>query len=124
MNNDELKNRYISLVSNEQVLANHLFKFSDQDWEYAKQFYNVVDYTPILNVGEPDEFNVKLVMDLDKDISEEYKSFNSLHKILEQYGPGDYQFGSSILSIRSQVLVNPSEKVSNPKFDKSLLTIK
>ena len=49
---------------------------------------------------------------------------SAIHRIIEQYDIGVYNYGEAQIDIRKKVLDNPPLKVINPKFDMSLLEIK
>lgn len=105
--------------------ANRLLNFTEQDWEESKKYYNQIDYSQIYFVGEPENYNAKIVVDLD---STEYNFLTQetlliLSHLIEQTEPGDYQSGNCIFSLKQKVDITPPFKVENPPFDMTLLTI-
>ena len=109
----------------DQDPANELYSFTKEDWEVSKKYYNQIDYSQIYFVGEPENYNAKIVVDLD---STEYNFLSQetllvLSDLIEQTEPGDYQSGNCIFSIKQKVDITPPFKVENPPFDMSLLTI-
>jgi len=60
---EEQKKAITSIFSNQHDPANELLGFSVEDWEYAKQFYNQVDFDSIYKVGRPEDYNVKVEAD-------------------------------------------------------------
>jgi hypothetical protein len=105
--------------------ANELLSFSQQDWEESKKYYNDIDYSQIYLLGEPENYNAKIVVDLD---SKEYdmltqETLLNLSHLIEQTEPGDYESGNCIISIKEAKDITPPFKVENPPFDMSLLTI-
>jgi hypothetical protein len=105
--------------------ANELLSFSQQDWEESKKYYNDIDYSQIYLLGEPENYNAKIVVDLD---SKEYdmltqETLLNLSHLIEQTEPGDYESGNCIISIKEVKDITPPFKVENPSFDMSLLTI-
>lgn len=119
------KNELIEAHQNQHEPANQLLNFTEQDWKKSSQYYNQIDYSEIYFVGDPDNYNAKIILDLD---SAEYNMLTqetllNLSHLIEQTDPGDYQSGNCIISIREAKDITPPFKVENPPFDMSLLTI-
>jgi GT2 family glycosyltransferase len=119
-------------VRNEHQYANHLLKFSEEDWNNAKKFYNQTDYESLVNVGEPETFNVKVVVDMTRDVNgitskDENIFLNNLgflSDIIAPCEPGMYELGCATFHVKNKVnLANSHIVVTNPPFDHSLLTI-
>lgn len=119
-------------VRNEHQYANHLLKFSEEDWNNAKKFYNQTDYESLVNVGEPKTFNIKVVVDTTRDtngltLKDENIFLNNLgflSDIIALYEPGMYELGCATFHVKNKVnLANSHIIVTNPPFDHSLLTI-
>lgn len=117
---------------NEHQFANSLLKFSEEDWNTAKKFYNQTDYETLVQVGQPSEFNIKLEVDMTRDskgtllkdgnVFLSYLGF--LSDMIASYDPGVYELGCAKFYIKEKV--NVAENyivVENPPFDYSLLTI-
>jgi len=118
----------LKIYETEHTIANQLLKFSDSDWENAKQFYNQTDYSAIYRIGEPDQYNIKVTLDIVKDVEQHGKTFldaiPNLAALLQDAEPDTYEVGGAIVDVRK--IVNTVEdhlKVINPPFDYSLLTI-
>jgi len=110
---------------NQHEPANRLLNFTEQDWQESSKYYNQIDYSKIYFVGEPENYNAKIVVDLD---STEYNFLTQetlliLSHLIEQTEPGDYQSGNCIFSLKQKVDITPPVKVENPPFDMTLLTI-
>lgn len=124
---EEEKNALLEIHQHEHTAANQLLKFSEQDWEYAKQFYNQVDYSERIHVGTPETFKIKVTLDPTKVESQADPFFNNvylLNDILCQEEEGVYQLGAATIEIREIVdLAENQIVVSNPPFDYSLLSI-
>jgi len=110
---------------NQHEPANRLLNFTEQDWQESSKYYNQIDYSKIYFVGEPENYNAKIVVDLD---STEYNFLTQetlliLSHLIEQTEPGDYQSGNCIFSLKQKVDITPPFKVENPPFDMTLLTI-
>jgi len=119
----EIKDQLLALHKTDHSFANQLLKFTDKDWENAKQFYNQIDYNKIYQVGEPESYNIKVEIDntsLDTFLS----GIASLSAILEEAEPGTYELGDVRINVENKVnLAETQITVTNPPFDHSLLTI-
>ena len=119
------KERFLSFYTREHNPANELLKFTDDDWEYAKQFYNQTDYSSKIKVGTPKDYKIKVTIDTAKLItSSVFENLPYLSDILLKVEPGTYTF--SCFEFEVVEVVNLAEKqivVTNPAFDYSLLTI-
>jgi glycosyltransferase involved in cell wall biosynthesis len=117
--------RLLQAHKNEHEPANRLLNFTEQDWQESSKYYNQIDYSQIYFAGEPENYNVKIIVDLD---STEYnfltqETLLNLSHLIQQTEHGDYESGNCILSIKEKVDITPPFKVENPPFDMSLLTI-
>jgi GT2 family glycosyltransferase len=130
--NQEFKDKVLELHKNDHTYANHLLKFGHDDWENAKRFYNQLDYENLIQVGEPQDFNVKVEVDMSRDEKgSPLKSFipfldylQFLSDLINPYDPGVYELECATFHVKNKVnLSNSHIVVTNPPFDHSLLTI-
>ena len=130
--NQEFKNKILELHKNDHAYANHLLKFGYDDWENAKRFYNQFDYESLIQVGEPQDFNVKVEVDMTRDEKgSPLKSFipflnylQFLSDLIDPYDPGVYELECATFHVKNKVnLGNSHIVVDNPPFDYSLLTV-
>lgn len=121
----EEKERVLGFYRREHNAANELLKFSDEDWEYAKQFYNQLDYDKVFQVGVPQEFNIMVTVDTKKTGSNFFfENINHLSDIIADPEPGIYELGIATVEVRKVVnLADNQVVVENPPFDYSLLNI-
>lgn len=130
--NQELKNKLLELHKGDHAYANHLLKFGHDDWEKAQHLYNQMDYENLIQVGEPQDFNVKVEVDMSRDEKGfavknfipflDYLQF--LSDLIDPYEPGKYELGCATFHVKNKVnLANNHIVVENPPFDYSLLTI-
>lgn len=125
---DETDRDYVlSRVSLEQDPANKLLGFSEPDWQIAAKFFNTVNYEQIYLVGEPEDYNIKVELDLSKN-PDQFDPFlqniTSLSHIIEPNDPGIYELGCAKILVNK--IINTTEgniQVKNPPFDYNLLTI-
>ena len=130
--NQQVKEQVIEAYRLEHTPANDLLNFSEEAWDKAKQFYNQVDYNKVFQVGEPQEYNIKVVVDMTRD--EHGRSLKDqnffkqniefLSDMFEQEEPGTYDVECATVEIKSKVnLAEANIVVTNPPFDHSLLII-
>lgn len=122
------ENQRQQLITNyqgEHFPANKLLNFTEEDWQDSKKYYNQIDYSSIYLVGEPENYNAKIELNLDSKEPDLLtgETLMNLGQLIEQTEPGDYEFGNCILSIKQAKEITPSFKVENPPFDMDLLTI-
>ena len=103
--------------------ANELLNFTKDQWQDAKKYYNETKISDKMMTGKPDDYNV-LVTLKGKPQAAFAEMTQAVHRIVEQYDIGNYNYGEAQIDIRKKVLDNPPLKVINPKFDMSLLEIK
>jgi GT2 family glycosyltransferase len=116
---------------NEHQFANYLLKFSEEDWNNAKKFYNQTDYEALVQVGKPSEFNIKLEVDMTRDRGHLIKdgtlflsNLALLSDLIAPYDAGVYELGCATFHIKEKVnIAGRYIVVDNPIFDYSLLTI-
>ena len=129
----EIKDQLLAYYTarNEQQYANYLLKFSDEDWNNTKKFYNHTDYEALVQVGEPEIFNIKVEVDMTrenglllKDGNVFLSNLGFLSDLIAPYEAGIYELGCAEIHLIHKVnLANKHIIVENPPFDYSLLTI-
>ena len=124
--NEDIKDA-INILSNEHDPANELLGFSKQDWDKAKQYYNMIDLEEVYKLGEPENYNVKVEVNFEGvDSSKDpfLQNLVNLSQIIESSEPGMYQLGCAKIDVQNVVSTSQDQiKVKNPPFDYSLLTI-
>ena len=125
VDSEEEKERVMGFYRREHNAANELLKFSDQDWDFAKQFYNQIDYDKVFQVGVPQEFNIMVTVDVQKNGANFFfENINHLSDIIQDPEPGVYELGMATIEVRKVVnLADNQVVVENPSFDYSLLNI-
>ena len=130
--NQQVKEQIVEAYKLEHTPANDLLKFSDEDWAKAKQYYNQIDYDKVFQVGEPQDYNIKVTVDMNrndkggllKDANFFLQNIAFLSDMFAQEEPGTYDVGCATVEIKNKVnLAETSIIVTNPPFDHSLLTI-
>lgn len=120
------KEESINFYDSEHGPANSLLYFTKEDWEFSKKFYNHTEWEKIFNVGEPENYNIKVQINI-SDIQENDVLLNNLHNMTDIFSsaePGDYELGCAKISVRKVVFISDSNiVVQNPPFDYSLLNI-
>lgn len=125
--NEEERNIVLSFYKREHNAANELLRFTEDDWEYAKQFYNQTDFESKILVGTPKDFKIKVTLDF-KNIPYELDSFfankDFLAEMVGAAEPGVYEIGAANIEVKEVVDVSQDRVVvTNPPFDYSLITI-
>jgi GT2 family glycosyltransferase len=130
----EIKDELLGFYNtrNEHQYANHLLKFSNEDWNNAKKFYNQTDYESLVQVGKPGKFNIKIEIDMTRDSKGTLlkdgnvllSNLGFLSDLIAPCEPGIYELGCAEFHVITKVnLGNSHIVVENPPFDHSLLTI-
>ena len=128
LKSEEEREHILSFYKAEHSIANQLLKFSHTDWKGSKKFYNQTDYNSIYQVGEPQDFNVKVTIDIKDGDRKGFvfmdNNINFLAEIISPLESGTYGLENTIVEIRKIVNLSDNQVVvSNPPFDYSLLTI-
>jgi GT2 family glycosyltransferase len=128
LKSEEEKEHILAFYKAEHSTANQLLKFSHPDWEEAKKFYNQTDYNAIYQVGEPQDFNIKVTVKIEDGEQRGFLFMDSnrffLTEMISPLEPGTYGLENTTVEVRK--VVNRAENqlvVENPPFDYSLLTI-
>lgn len=108
--------------------ANELFGFTEDQWKFASQFYNLENYylenkVKVLQNSDI-EYNTLLEIDIrgNTQINGEY--IYKLHQIIEATDIGKWEMQKNMtLTIKNKVELQNDICVTNPKFDMNLLTI-
>jgi GT2 family glycosyltransferase len=124
----EDKKLVVDLYSTEHDVANELLKFSKEDWEVSKKFFSITDYNQVYQIGEPQNYNIKIdlnfssIVDPGKDLF--LSNLTRLGDIIEPSEPGIYELGAARINVLNVVsLAQDQVVVQNPPFDMNLLTI-
>jgi GT2 family glycosyltransferase len=122
----ELKDKILELHKADQAYANHLLNFKQDNWEKAKQFYNELDYDILIQVGEPQDYNIKVEVDMTRDSIKDIflSNISFLSDLINPYDPGVYELGCVTFHIKNKINIADNHTVVvNPPFDYTLLTI-
>lgn len=124
---DNQKSEILQLLSNQQDPANELLGFSKEDWQDSKHLYNQIDFNAIYNVGSPENWNIRIDLDLRGVNPNEdpfIQNLINISNIIEPSEPGIYELGCAKIDVKNVVSLSKDLIVAkNPPFDYSLLTI-
>ena len=124
---EEQKKAIISIFNNQHDPANELLGFSVENWEYAKQFYNQIDFDSIYKVGKPEDYNIKIEVSFNGINPQQdmfLQNLTRISSIVEPYEPGIYELGSARIEVQNVIgLAKDNIVAKNPTFDMSLLTV-
>ena len=112
-------------VSKEHELANKLLNFTYKQWEKTSKYHNLDDYNQIFLFQKHNHiptYNIKLVIDGETLENSDFEVINQIHKIIENYDKGDYEYGNTKLCIRKKCIIDNTICI-NPDFDMNLLII-
>ena len=114
-------------VSKEHESANKLLNFTNKQWEKTSKYHNLINYKNIFvlqddYVSEYDKINVQLIINGETLNNSDFEVINQIHKIIENYDKGDYEYGNIKLYINEKNIINNIICV-NPNFDMNLLDI-
>lgn len=126
VNSEMDKTASVEFYKSEHQAANKLLSFTESDWDYSKQFYNLTDYNSIYSVGIPYEYNIKVEINLSevKDNDEFLRNIHNITDIFSDAEPGVYELGCAKIDIKNIVYISDNHlNVTNPPFDKNLLEI-
>lgn len=116
----------MALNGNENLFANQLYGFTEEDWRASERYYNRTEYSSIYLVGMPQNANTLVEIDLDRvtNSDEFLKNISWLYQILESAEPGTYELGCATITVRRIVELTPlNTSMTNPQFDRALLRI-
>ena len=104
--------------------ANNLLKFTDEQWETTSKYHNLINPNDIFVSPNIDVFkyNVKLIIDGETLAQSDFEVINQIHKIIENYDKGDYEYGNIKLCIIKKCIID-NTICTNPDFDMNLLII-
>lgn len=111
-------------VKDEHSLANQLLNFAEEEWEKTLKYHNLVNYKNIFKLqNNPiSGYNVKVTIDGETLSNSDFEVINQIHKIIENYDVGDYEYGGVTVSIINKLPLS-NTICKNPKFNMNLLEI-
>lgn len=111
-------------VKDEHSLANQLLNFTEEEWGKTSKYHNLVNYENIFKFQNNPvlEYNAKVTIDGTTLSNYDFDVINQIHKIIENYDVGDYEYGGVNVSIINKLPLN-NTICKNPKFNMNLLEI-
>tara|TARA_R110001632_G_scaffold64603_3_gene153502 strand:+ start:141 stop:1415 length:1275 start_codon:yes stop_codon:yes gene_type:complete len=111
-------------VKDEHSLANQLLNFTEEEWEKTLKYHNLVNYKNIFKLqNNPiSGYNAKVTIDGETLSNSDFEVINQIHKIIENYDVGDYEYGGVTVSIINKLPLS-NTICKNPKFNMNLLEI-
>ena len=125
LENKQHKLSLLSAYENLHSIANKLWAFSEDEWNSYKHLYKLENFDYILNVGQPDEYSIKVIIDASKlsNQNQFISNLQSLYDMLIDSDVGEYELDGVMISIKN-IKVLPTEiTAANPKFNYNLLTV-
>ncbi len=124
LDNFSLVKKLIESNSKEYELANKLLNFTKEQWESTSKYHNLVNYNDIFKVKDKNKTknNTKLIIDGNTWTHQDSEVINVIHKIIENYDEGEYEYGNIKLYIFNKIKLDHTI-CKNPKFDMHLIAI-
>lgn len=121
----EDKNTLVEKYTQYQSIANKLLGSTDESWEKNKHLFRVEDFKKIFNVGEPEEFSIKIELDVSQltDAAPILSVISNLYDLLKDYDSGVYSLGNAVITINKVKVLDTPIVADNPEFDYNVLTI-
>jgi hypothetical protein len=122
---DNDKKTLVTASESYHTVANQLLNFSKEDWITNKHLYRLENFNNIFQVGEPEEYSIKVTVDFNKvsNGNQFLSNAQNLYELLVNSEVGEYELDNIEISIKN-VKVLPTEiYVENPPFDYKLLTV-
>ena len=119
-----LKEDLINSMNLNHDPANKLLKFTDEQWDKTSKYHNLINPNNIFVSPDMNTFkyNIKLIIDGKTLENSDFEVINQIHKIIEHYDKGDYEYGNIKLCIIKKSKIDNIICI-NPDFDMNLLII-
>ena len=117
-----------SNVSKEHELANKLLNFTDEQWQKTSKYHNTDTYDSRILLEEDivimDNLMKTIKVEIDGNTLQDsdVNVFNHIHKVLNNYEKGKYEYGNIKINIYDKKILN-NIYCSNPKFNKNILIV-
>tara|TARA_R110000796_G_scaffold97899_1_gene205185 strand:- start:65 stop:1339 length:1275 start_codon:yes stop_codon:yes gene_type:complete len=124
VDNSSLLQILLDSVKDEHSLANQLLNFTEEEWKKTLKYHNLVNYKNIFKLQNNPilGYNAKVTIDGITLSNSDFDVINQIHKIIENYDVGNYEYGGVTVSIINKLPLN-NTICENPKFDMDLLKI-
>ena len=121
MHKDVLVSQYAQLDN----VANALFDIPDAMWAEYKHLYRTEGFDKVFCVGEPTEYQIKVVIDFSKITTPNKFLLNlvNVYEVLKDCEPGQYELDGIDIFVNSVEVINTPIVVENPQFNSSLLEV-
>lgn len=105
-------------------VANTLLGATETDWATYKHLFRTENFDDIFQVGEPEDYGIKVVIDFNKihQQNEFMANLQNLYELLHTSEVGDYELDNVLISVK-KIKVLDNSNVTNPPFDYTLLTV-
>ena len=101
-----------------------MLNFTEEEWKKTLKYHNLVNYKNIFKLQNNPilGYNAKVTIDGITLSNSDFDVINQIHKIIENYDVGNYEYGGVTVSIINKLPLN-NTICENPKFDMDLLKI-
>ncbi len=128
LDDESVRNNMLKKVSNEHEFANKLLNFTDEQWQKTSKYHNIDTYGSRILLEEEDIVMDNLIKTIKVEIDgntlqdSDINVFNHIHKVLNNYERGKYEYGNIKINIYDKKVLN-NIYCSNPKFNKNILIV-
>lgn len=128
LDNESVRDNILKKVSNEHEFANKLLNFTDEQWQETSKYHNLDTYSPRILLTEEDTITHNLIKTIKVEIDgntlqdADVNVFNYIHKVLNNYEKGEYEYGNVKFNIYNKKTLDHIV-CNNPKFNKDILVI-
>jgi hypothetical protein len=126
LQSEDMVQKIISFAQNgENLYANMLLNFTEQEWQDSSKYYNSIDYRSIYKFGTPNDWNIKIELPIESLIRDNFVASNpGIVRDMVNVEPGRYETDfNTIIDIKKHIRAESPIKVENPPFDMGLLQI-
>lgn len=115
----------LSEYSNVDTVANLLWDISNETWNKYKHLYRTETFDNIFHVGEPSDYNTKIVVDFNKikNPNQFLSNLQNMYDLLKDCDPGQYELDGVDIFVNSIQTSIPPLVVENPQFNFNLLKV-
>ena len=128
LDDESVRNNILKKVSNEHEFANKLLNFTDEQWQKTSKYHNTDTYDSRILLEEDivimDNLMKTIKVEIDGNTLQDsdVNVFNHIHKVLNNYEKGKYEYGNIKINIYDKKILN-NIYCSNPKFNKNILIV-
>ena len=112
LDDESVRNNILKKVSNEHEFANKLLNFTDEQWQKTSKYHNTDTYDSRILLEEDivimDNLMKTIKVEIDGNTLQDsdVNVFNHIHKVLNNYEKGKYEYGNIKINIYDKKILN------------------